>query len=70
VHDCKLDEQHGLVCRIHGLIEKKIDTIFEYQWHNVCKYKSIFSLQFLRVVDWLSVMSLSMSIVCYPANNL
>ncbi|KAJ3702736.1 hypothetical protein LUZ61_006441 [Rhynchospora tenuis] len=33
IHDCKLDEQHGLVCRICGLIEKKIDAIFEYQWH-------------------------------------
>ncbi|KAJ4820237.1 DNA repair/recombination protein [Rhynchospora pubera] len=37
IHDCKLDEQHGLVCRICGLIEKKIDTIFEYQWHKPSK---------------------------------
>lgn len=34
-HSCVLKEDLGYVCRICGVIEKSIDTIFDFQWIKV-----------------------------------
>lgn len=37
-HSLLLHDDLGLVCRVCGVIQKRIDTIFDYQWTKVFRY--------------------------------
>ncbi|CAL9054129.1 unnamed protein product, partial [Musa banksii] len=59
-HSYLLQDDFGLVCRICGVIQKRIDTIFDFQWTKVCApiiYTLLLSccLFLIRSFSWVSI---------------